>query len=155
MTGSEADQDGDEGLRSDDGDGEEDGRGGVDDDGEERGEGENGAEICGEDRGERNGERDEIGVVAAIEKDGVPSPECGDSGDDDGEYDEEVFVGDGFGEGVEGVEVAVQEVHQRAVFFEHQKRDEESRHGEEDCDHAWTEVELAVVAIAAAVKHAG
>ncbi len=84
MTGREADEEDDGRLRTDDGDGKENGRGGVDDDGEESGEGENGAEICGEDRGERNRKRNEIGVVATIEKDCVPSPKCGDSGDDDG-----------------------------------------------------------------------
>ena len=154
MTGGKTNECGDGGLRSHDGDGEEDGRSSVDDEGEERGEGKNRAEICGENCGERNRERDEVGVVATIEKDGIPSPERGDSGNDDGEHHEEIFVGESFGESVEGVEVAAHEVHQRAVFFEHQERDKQARHGEENCDNAWAEVELAVITVAAAVKHA-
>jgi len=45
-----------------------------DHDGEDARQYENRGEICGEESFQRDRERDEIGVVASIEKDGVPSP---------------------------------------------------------------------------------
>jgi len=42
-------------------------------------------------------QRNEVGVVAAIEKEGVPAPESGGSGDGEGKHEEEIFVGHGGG----------------------------------------------------------
>jgi hypothetical protein len=51
--------------------------------------------------------------------------------------------------------MAAQVANQRAVFFKHQKRDQDAGHGEHDYEHADAEVQFAGARLAAAVEHAG
>src|ERR1700738_4205762 len=141
-------------LRADNRHGKQDQGSGVDENGEESGKREEGGQVGEENgaQGERQG--NEVRVVASIEEERVPTPESGGSGDSQGKHDEEIFVGHRGRVRVEN-EMAAQVANQRAVFFKHQKRDQDAGHGEHDYEHADAEVQFAGAGLAASVEHAG
>ena len=44
---------------------------------------------------DRHRQRNQVGVVAAIEKNGIPAPDSGGTRDGHGKHDEEIFIGNG------------------------------------------------------------
>src|SRR6266849_667169 len=83
----------------------------------------------------------EVYVVAAVRKNGVPTPQCYGATDRHGQHDEEIFIGNGGDERIECA-VAAQETDERAIFLKHEKRDQDSRHGQEDEHHSHAKVQL-------------
>src|SRR6202049_446506 len=103
-------------LRTDDGYGEEDETGGVHVESERGGEQENGGQIAEKNSAQRNGQRNDVGVIAAVEEESIPAPNGGGAGDDHGKDDEEIFIGHGGDERVEDA-VAAHPANERTVFF--------------------------------------
>jgi hypothetical protein len=101
-----ANEDGKGALAANDGNRNQHYRGGIDYEGEEHRENEDGREIREEDVGEGHWQGNQIGVIAAVQKDGIPAPERGSARDGHGQNDEEVFVRDRSREWIENAVAA-------------------------------------------------
>jgi hypothetical protein len=139
-------------LRTHDGDGKENKGSCVHYDREQGGQSEDGEQIGEKNSGQRDREMHEVRVIAAVGENGVPPPQCHGAADGHGEHDEKIFIGNRGEVGIEGA-VASQEANERAIFFKHEKRNQDSRHGQEDEHYANTQVQLIGAQFTSAFEH--
>src|SRR5439155_16331155 len=79
-------------LRTYNRDGEQNYGGGVGDNGKKSGHKQNRAQVGQENYPQSDRERNQVGIIAAVEENGVPSPQCRRSTDGQREYDEKIFI---------------------------------------------------------------